>query len=95
MANPCKVVIHAEAEAWIVDECIDARMLDWAGGWLIRNPMRPEQVDLLVKGEPPKQVHEGDVLLKDPYDGAVSWHSYLGLGGAKATLFWRKAEDAE
>lgn len=94
MANPFKVVIHAEAEAWEVGESEGQPLIEWAGGWIIRHPLKPKGLQLLRSADAPMDIHPKDVLMKDPRNGEISRHTFIGAGGASAKLYWQRADAA-
>lgn len=104
MSNPFKVVVRAEAEAWEVghreaggDWQIglgeDDALIEWADGWVVRQPGHKAQLLLLDRGkDAPRELHAGDVLIKDIPYGNVSLHQLIGPGGAKTTLYWERTD---
>ena len=86
MSNPLKLVAHAEAEGWRVGDDTDA-LIEWAKGYVVRNPVNPADVMLLERGKGPHRLEKGDILVRG-IDGDLERSPCLEAASCRA--YWRE-----
>lgn len=86
MGNPLKLVAHAETEGWRVGEDTDA-LIEWARGWVVRDPMRPASVMLLRQGKEPRRLEPGEILVRG-VDGDLERSPCLEA--ASCVAYWKE-----